>query len=531
MIRQRPPDGGRTSKALTSRMTPSATDPGEWIEDSLVRRPGRVFLRTPDGQALSYAGLGERTGRFASALASLGVTPGDRVAVQVDKSADAVVLYVACLRLGAVFVPINVANTVHEVDYFLGDSEPRLAVVRPQDREALGAVAARARVPHLETLGTERDGSLALRAQGSAPGSATAPGLPGAWSAHAPAAIVYTSGTTGRPKGAVLTRGNLASNAAALADAWRFTADDVLLHSLPLFHVHGLFAAINTVLAAGGGLLLMPKFDAAAVVAQLPSATVYMGVPTHYTRLLQEPALTPRAAAAVRLFVSGSAPLSAATHGEFLTRTGQAILERYGMTETLMITSNPYSGPRVPGSVGPALPGVSVRVSDTGAPGVGGIEVKGPNVFAGYWRDPAKTGAEFTADGWFKTGDLGSIDGNGYVYIVGRAKDLVISGGYNVYPKEVEAALDAIAGVRESAVFGVPHADLGEGVTAAVVGERGAALSQAALVEALRPALAAYKIPKRIVFVDELPRNAMGKVQKNRLREVYASAYVDAARP
>jgi malonyl-CoA/methylmalonyl-CoA synthetase len=455
------------------------------------------------------------------------VTPGDRVVAQVDKSVDAVVLYVACLRLGAVFVPINVANTANEVDYFLGDAAPRLAVVRPKDREALCPVAARARIPHLETLGTEGDGSLALRAQGSAAAS----GLPVGWSADAPAAIIYTSGTTGRPKGAVLTRGNLASNASALADAWRFTADDVLLHTLPLFHVHGLFAALNTVLAAGASLLLMPKFEAAAVLAQLPSATVYMGVPTHYTRLLTEPALTRQAAEGVRLFVSGSAPLSAATHGEFLRRTGQAILERYGMTETLMITSNPYAGPRVPGSVGPALPGVSVRVSDTGAPDVGGIEVKGPGVFAGYWRDAAKTSAEFTADGWFKTGDLGNIDGNGYLYIVGRAKDLVISGGYNVYPKEVEAALDAVSGVRESAVFGVPHPDLGEGVTAAVVGEPGAALSQVALVLALRPTLAAYKIPKRIVFVDELPRNAMGKVQKNILRDAYASAYGDAATP
>jgi malonyl-CoA/methylmalonyl-CoA synthetase len=508
-------------------MTSAAADPGEWIDNLVRRRPEQVFLRTPEGRELSYAGLGDRTARFASALASLGVSPGDRVAVRVDKSVNAVVLYIACLRLGAVFVPINVANTVSEVGYFLDDSEPRVAVVRPNDRQALEAAAAHARIPHLETLGTEGDGSLALRLRDSAP----APGLPKGWSEHTPAAIVYTSGTTGRSKGAVLTRGNLASNATALADAWRFTADDVLLHTLPLFHVHGLFAAINTVLAAGAGLLLTPKFDAAAVLGQLPRATVYMGVPTHYTRLLQEPALTAPAVASIRLFVSGSAPLSAATHGEFLRRTGQAILERYGMTETLMITSNPYAGPRVPGSVGPALPGVSVRVSDAGAPDAGGIEVKGPNVFAGYWRDPAKTSAEFTADGWFKTGDLGNIDRDGYLYIVGRAKDLVISGGYNVYPKEVEAALDAVHGVCESAVFGVPHPDLGEGVTAAVVGERGAALSQAALVDAVRPALASYKIPKRIVFVDELPRNAMGKVQKNVLRDAYASIYGDVTRP
>jgi malonyl-CoA/methylmalonyl-CoA synthetase len=330
----------------------------------------------------------------------------------------------------------------------------------------------------------------------------------------------------------MLTRGNLASNAATLADVWRFTENDVLLHTLPLFHVHGLFAAINTVLASASSLVLMPKFDAATALAHLPEVTVYMGVPTHYTRLLQEPGLNRGVTANMRLFVSGSAPLRAEIHQEFLRRTGHTILERYGMTETLMNTSNPYDGARVPGSVGPALPGVAIRVSRTAtgaaesaADAVGTLEVKGPNVFAGYWGDAEKTRGEFTADGWFKTGDLGRIDRDGYVHIVGRAKDLVISGGYNVYPKEVEMELDAVTGVFESAVFGVPHPDFGEGVTAAVVGEPGAVLSEAGIIGAVKARLAGYKIPKRIVFVEELPRNAMGKVQKNALRATYVSLY------
>ncbi len=321
----------------------------------------------------------------------------------------------------------------------------------------------------------------------------------------------------------MLTRDNLASNAAVLAAEWRFTADDVLLHTLPLFHVHGLFAALNTVLAARSSLVLMSTFDAAAVVRHLPAVSVYMGVPTHYTRLLEEPGLDHGVTASMRLFVSGSAPLLADTHRQFLARTGHTILERYGMTETLMITSNPYDGPRLPGSVGPPLPGVSVRLA--GNETIGGIEVKGPNVFQGYWRDPEKTRGEFTVDGWFKTGDLGSIDAKGYVSIVGRAKDLVITGGYNVYPKEVEAQLDALEGVRESAVFGVPHPDFGEGVTAAVVCAPQTSLTESQLLQALKANLAGYKIPKRIVFLEELPRNTMGKVQKNLLRDRFATLY------
>jgi malonyl-CoA/methylmalonyl-CoA synthetase len=500
----------------------SITDPAYWVDVAARERPGQLFVKTASGAVLSYGALREQSGRLAAALRARQVAPGDRVAVQVDKSLDAVILYVACLRMGAVFVPINVANTAAEVEYFLGDARPRMVVVRPADRLLLEPLARRTGVQHIETLGDDGAGSLIdLMSQ------FTAQAVTYAGDVGSPAAIVYTSGTTGRSKGAVLTRGNLASNAETLAAAWHFSAADVLLHTLPLFHVHGLFAAINTVLAAGSSMLLLPKFEAQQTLAYLPQATVYMGVPTHYTRLLHEPGLDRNAAAGMRLFVSGSAPLLAETQREFLRRTGHAILERYGMTETLMNTSNPYEGARVPGSVGPPLPGILVRISDAklATDSIGNIEIRGPNVFAGYWGDAQKTRDSFTTDGWFKTGDLGRIDHDGYVYIVGRAKDLVISGGYNVYPKEVEAELDALLGVFESAVFGVPHADFGEGVTAAVVAEPGAALSESVLLSALKTRLAGYKIPKRILCVAELPRNAMGKVQKNVLRAAYASLY------
>ena len=457
-----------------------------------------------------------------------GVGPGDRVAVQVDKSPEAVLLYIACLRMGAVFVPINIANTPNEVDYFLRDSQPRVAVIRPADRAIVELAATHAGVCHVETLGADGDGSL----PGLVRQTDESPALPRSVGANSLAAIVYTSGTTGRSKGAMLSRANLASNAAALAKAWRFTNRDILLHTLPLFHIHGLFAAINTVLASGSSLLLLPKFDAALALQHLPQVTVFMGVPTYYTRLLQLPKLNREATAGVRLFVSGSAPLLPETHREFLQRSGHAILERYGMTETLMNTSNPYDGVRKPGSVGAPLPGIEIRVAnglsgavETQADVTGMLEVKGPNVFAGYWQDPEKTRGEFTADGWFKTGDLGRIDCDGYVHIVGRAKDLVISGGYNVYPKEVETELDALRGVLESAVFGVPHPDFGEGVTAVVVPQPAAVLSEAELIGALQARLARYKVPKRVLLLDELPRNAMGKVQKSVLRATFASLY------
>jgi malonyl-CoA/methylmalonyl-CoA synthetase len=504
-----------------------ARDPVDWIEQA-QRRSDRLFLRTPQGRDFSYAALREQSGRIASALTRCGVRCGDRVAVQVDKSAEAVFLYVACLRMGAVFVPINVANTANEVEYYLRDSQPRAVIVRPQDRKLIEPLARQSKVDCVETLDADGTGSLPLLAGEADADFAASPQLQGG----SVAAIIYTSGTTGRPKGAMLTRANLSSNAAVLAEAWRFSAADVLLHTLPLFHIHGLFVAINTVLASMSSLLLVSKFDAAQVLGYFPQASVYMGVPTHYTRLLQQRGLNRDATATMRLFVSGSAPLLAETHREFLQRTGHVILERYGMSETMMNTSNPYEGVRLAGSVGPPLKGISLRVrnAENGAVEVapdvvGTLEVKGPNVFAGYWRDEPKTRSEFSADGWFKTGDVGRIDQNGYVHIVGRAKDLVISGGYNVYPKEVETELDAIEGVLESAVFGVPHPDFGEGVTAAVVAKPGAVLSEEAILESVKIRLARYKVPKRILLVEELPRNAMGKVQKNALRQAFAAIY------
>jgi malonyl-CoA/methylmalonyl-CoA synthetase len=504
----------------------SITDPSAWVDSAARNHPARLFLKTPSGRQYSYASLLEHAGGFAAALMQRGVVPGDRVAVQVDKSPAAVFLYVACLRAGAVYVPINTANTPNEVEYFLRDSRPRVAVFRPGDRVSLELLARDAEIPHIETLGADGSGSLPDLAQRAMTDHAQLPVV----AADALAAIVYTSGTTGRSKGAMLTRANLASNAAALVAAWRFTDRDVLLHTLPLFHIHGLFAAINTVLASGSSLLLLPKFDADLALRHLPAVTVLMGVPTHFTRLLQQPSLNRELTAGMRLFVSGSAPLLAATHDEFRERTGHVILERYGMTETLINTSNPYEGARLPGSVGLPLPGIAIRLGAAepgAADDIGPLEVTGPNVFAGYWGDPQKTRDEFTADGWFKTGDLGRIDAAGYVHIVGRAKDLVISGGYNVYPKEVESELDAVAGVLESAVFGVPHPDFGEAVTAVVVCKPDAGLSEADIIGSIRTRLARYKVPKRILLLEELPRNAMGKVQKNALRSTYASLYLE----
>jgi malonyl-CoA/methylmalonyl-CoA synthetase len=511
---------------IVSKMT-FAQDPIDWIEDA-ARHSERLFLRTPEGRNFSYAALREQSGRMACALMQRGVQSGDRVAVQVDKSPEAVFLYIACLRMGAVFVPINVANTANEVEYYLRDSQPRAVVVRPQDRMLIEPLAGRANVACVETLGTDGSGSLALLAAESGADFAGLRKL----DSGSTAAIIYTSGTTGRPKGAMLTRGNLASNATVLAEAWRFCDSDVLLHTLPLFHIHGLFVAINTVLASHSSLLLVSKFDAAMALELFPQSSVYMGVPTHYTRLLQQAGLNRDTTATMRLFVSGSAPLLAETHREFLQRTGHVILERYGMSETMMNTSNPYEGVRLAGAVGPPLRGISLRVrnAESGAlelapDVVGTLEVKGPNVFAGYWRDEEKTRSEFSADGWFKTGDVGRIDRNGYVHIVGRAKDLVISGGCNVYPKEVETELDAVEGVLESAVFGVPHPDFGEGVTAVVVAKPGAVLCEEEIIESIKTRLARYKLPKRILLVAELPRNAMGKVQKNALRKTFAAIY------
>jgi malonyl-CoA/methylmalonyl-CoA synthetase len=511
---------------------PVSIDPSAWIEAAAGDAPERAFAEDATHRRMTYGELLGLSAAWAAALRDRGVQAGDRVAVQVDKSLEAIVLYAACLRIGAVYVPINTANTPNEVDYYLRDAEPRVAVVRPADLPRLAKIAAAAGVSDLHTLGAAGDGSLAELARSFAGRIEPRPALP----AGALAAILYTSGTTGRAKGALLSRGNLGSNAATLAAAWHFSPEDVLLHALPLFHVHGLFVGVNIALASGASLLLQIGFDAVRVLEALPKATVFMGVPTFYTRLLQLPGLERASTAHLRLFVSGSAPLAEDTHREFERRTGHIILERYGMTETLMNTSNPYVGLRMPGSVGPALPGVEVRIAATGAmptqgeaglgeSAVGEIEVRGPNVCAGYWRDPEKTAGAFTADGWFKTGDLGHVDAGGYVTIVGRAKDLVITGGYNVYPKEVETELDALAGVAESAVFGVPHPDFGEGVTAVVVAKSGARLDEAEILHAIQTRLARYKLPKRVLVIDELPRNQMGKVQKSLLRTRYAALF------
>ena len=464
------------------------------------------------GQNLTYADLGRATARYANALTALGVKPGDRVAVQVEKSVANVVLYLATIRAGAVFLPLNTAYMPAEMAYFIGDAEPALIVCAPSAKAALAPITGAARI---ETLDASGEGGLAALAAGCPDRFDTVPRAPPDL-----AAICYTSGTTGRSKGAMLTHGNLASNAEALRDLWRFTPDDVLIHALPIYHVHGLFVAINTVMMAGGSMIFQRRFDADAVLAAMSRATTLMGVPTYYTRLLAHPGLTRETTAGMRLFISGSAPLLSSTHAEFLARTGHVILERYGMTETGMNTSNPYDGARVAGTVGLPLPGVDVRVAAP-AGEIGVVEVKGPNVFAGYWRNPEKTAAEFRADGYFITGDLGVIDNNGYLSIVGRGKDLIISGGLNVYPKEIETEIDALPGVVESAVIGLPHADLGEAVTAIVVAAPGASLDEAAVLSALAARLGRFKLPKRVIVVADLPRNAMGKVQKALLRERY----------
>lgn len=490
--------------------------------------PDKTFLLTPAGNRYTYGDMQDLSGRLAAALASRGVMPSDRVLVQVDKSPQAVALYLACLQLGAVIVPLNTAYTLAELEYFIGDAQPRVAVLKPETLPHIATIAASKGVAHLESLDADGAGSLTELAARVActdfPKYST--------DSDALAALLYTSGTTGRSKGAMLTRGNLLSNAATLADAWKFSAQDVLLHVLPIFHVHGLFVAINTVLVCGGSMLFAEKFEPQQAIRLLSQATVMMGVPTHYTRLLQQPELTRDAVRSMRLFISGSAPLLAKTHREFAERTGHAILERYGMSETLMNTSNPYDGERIAGTVGPPLPGVELRICDpeTRTPlsvqgQVGTIQVRGPNVFRGYWRMPDKTAAELLPDGFFVTGDLGIIDARGYVHIVGRGKDLIITGGYNVYPVEVEAEIDALPGVQESAVIGVPHADFGEGVTAIVVAESGVTLEESTVRSALQQRLANFKLPKRVLFVAALPRNTMGKVQKSVLRESYADLY------
>jgi malonyl-CoA/methylmalonyl-CoA synthetase len=490
--------------------------------------PKRLAIETIDRQRISYGDLISRAGQMANVLVNRGVKPGDRVAAQTEKSVPGLVLYLAAVRAGAVYLPLNTAYTLNELDYFITDAEPSLVVCDPSKAEGIGAITAKVGAK-VETLGADGRGSLTDAAATANAEFATAVRADGDL-----AAILYTSGTTGRSKGAMLTHDNLASNSLTLVDYWRFTNRDVLIHALPIYHTHGLFVASNVTLFARASMMFLPKLDPDLIIKLMARSTVLMGVPTFYTRLLQSPALTRDSAKHMRLFVSGSAPLLAETHREWFARTGHAVLERYGMTETNMNTSNPYHGDRVPGAVGHPLPGVSVRVTDpeTGKElpqeTVGMIEVRGPNVFKGYWRMPEKTKAEFRDDGFFITGDLGKIDNDGYVHILGRGKDLVISGGFNVYPKEIESEIDAMPGVVESAVIGVPHADFGEGVTAVVVRDKSASIDEAAVLKALDGRLAKFKMPKRVIVVDELPRNAMGKVQKNILRDTYSDIYAKA---
>lgn len=494
------------------------------------KAPERLFAAIEDGRRYRYGDVDAVSARFAAHLQNLGVKPGDRVAVQVEKSIEALMLYLATVRAGAVFLPLNTAYTTNELDYFLGDARPALFVCRPDMAGALAPVAKKHGAA-LETMGVWRangeDAGSFLK--GAPEGGASFESVP-----RAPddlAAILYTSGTTGRSKGAMLTHDNLLSNAEVLVSHWGFTKDDVLLHALPIYHTHGLFVATNTLMMAGGSLIFQGSFKVDAVLAALPDATAMMGVPTFYTRLLDDARFTREVASHMRLFVSGSAPLLADTHIAFEARTGHRILERYGMTETNMNTSNPYLGERRAGTVGFALPGVEIRVCEPESGArladgeIGVVEVRGRNVFKGYWQMPEKTAAEFRADGFFITGDLGRIDEQGYLSIVGRGKDLIISGGFNIYPKELELLIDELPGVVESAVIGVPHADFGEGVVAVVVAANGAVLDEAALLDAMREKVARFKQPKRYFIVDALPRNAMGKVQKNVLRESYKSAF------
>ena len=498
----------------------------ERLRAASVGTGSRPFLRNHQtGEGVTYQAFFASVERMANVLVESGVSPGDRVAVQAPKTIAMLELYVATVLAGGVFLPLNTAYTPIEIAYFLADAEPRIFVCDLAREEEFSPVAKEAGVAKVLTIGADESGSLAELRDAAASGFKAVSRRPGDL-----AAILYTSGTTGRSKGAMLTHRGLASNAETLKDAWRFSADDVLIHALPIFHTHGLFVATNITLIAGSSCIFMSNFNADDIVSYMPQATVLMGVPTFYVRLLDSKGLT-EASANMRLFVSGSAPLLAETHDQWRDLTGHAILERYGMTETNMNTSNPYDGDRCAGTVGFPLPGIEVLVTDpaTGAPlpkgETGVLEVRGPNVFAGYWNMPEKTAEELRENGFFITGDLGRIDKDGYVHIVGRQKDLIISGGYNIYPKEIELLIDELEGINESAVIGVPHPDFGEAVVAVVVAQSGAETSSADIMAGIKDDLARFKQPKRIDFVESLPRNAMGKVQKNVLREMYARTF------
>lgn len=487
--------------------------------------PAAPCMILPDGRVWTYGDIERASGRMANLIVALGLQPGDRVAAQVEKTPEALVLYLAAIRAGMVFLPLNPAYQRQELDYFLNDALPGLFVCRPQMRAQADELAAKAGVPHVLELDDDGRGSLIDAAAPQADDFDTVPRGNRNF-----AAILYTSGTTGLSKGAILSHGNLAHNAQTLHEYWHFQPGDVLLHMLPIFHVHGLFVACHTTLLNGSAMFFEPKFDAARAMKLLPQATMFMGVPTYYVRLLLDPAFGRDTCRNIRLFVSGSAPLLKETFDEFKARSGHTILERYGMTEGGMFTSNPYAGERRGGTVGFPLPGTALRIvradgSPTKVGEVGNIQVRGDNVFVGYWGMPEKTKEEFTADGYFRTGDMGSLDADFYVTISGRSKDLVITGGLNVYPKEIEELIDAMPGVVESAVIGLPHPDFGEAVSAVVVRQKnpaGAALTESVIINAIKDRLANFKVPKWVYLVDQLPRNAMGKVQKNILRQQYS---------
>ena len=484
-----------------------------------------VAVETDTGLNYSWRDLERSTAMMANLLQSLDLPAGARIAVQVEKSVEAMMLYLATLRAGYVFLPLNTAYQSAEIEYFIGNAEPSVVVCSSKNFGWVSKIAFKAGTQNVFTLDDDRTGSLLERAAHCSDRHEVVQR-----GADDLAAILYTSGTTGRSKGAMLSHGNMLSNALVLKDYWAWEPGDVLIHALPIFHVHGLFVAIHGALINGSKMIWLARFDPKLVVQKLPEATVFMGVPTLYVRLLAEPGLTREACRHMRLFVAGSAPLLIETFTEWQERTGHTILERYGMSETAMLTSNPYKGERRGGTVGFALPGVSLRVQDdAGQPlptgEIGGIQVKGPNVFKGYWRMPEKTKEEFTADGYFKTGDVGKIDERGYITIVGRSKDLIISGGYNVYPAEIEGYINDMPGVAESAVIGVPHPDFGEVGVAIVIAKAGATLDAEQIIARLKAQLANFKIPKRCFIVGELPRNTMGKVQKNVLREQHKALF------
>ena len=484
------------------------------------------FLRLLSGEVITHSDFLSMSAQLAHAITQIGLKPGDRVAMQVRKSPEALALYGACVQAGLVFLPLNTDYTTSEVAYFIENSGAALIVCDGGQEKNLNEIAKKNNA-HLETLNADGKGSLMDKAHTMPTQFETA-----TRQSDDLAALLYTSGTTGHSKGAMLTQDNLLSNAEVLVETWRFTKDDILLHALPIFHVHGLFVATNVTLAAGGSMIFLPKFDLDQMFAQMPHASAMMGVPTFYTRLLEDKRLTRELTAHMRLFVSGSAPLLAETHIQFKERTNHQILERYGMTETSMNTSNPYDGERRSGSVGFPLPQVEIKITnpDDGSEvprgEIGQIEVRGPNVFKGYWQMPQKTATELREDGFFITGDLGRIDEDGYLYIVGRNKDLIISGGYNIYPKEIELLLDKQEGVLESAVIGVPHSDFGETVLGVIVSEEGASLDLEEILATVCSELARFKHPRELVVVDELPRNTMGKVQKNILRDQYQNMFI-----